>query len=294
MLKLFKNRNLVLSLSLVLGFLISDIAQYTKSLTIPSLVVIMTLSLTDISNKNMLDWRKLPKPLALGTLMCYFVLGSLILILTYLFVPEIKLRTGMILVAAGPPGAAVIPFAAILSGNLFLALLASFGAYLAALIITPLLLLLVPEAKTFPFSFLLLNLFYLIILPILVSRVLLLKKIDTIIRPIKDYIINWSFFVFIFNLIGLNKNIFLKNFNDLFLIMVIALLTTFPLFYLLQFLFKKFGIKEDEAITLILLGTIKNSAFSSALALLLFDQVASLPGAIFTTVYALFMVWLGR
>jgi len=44
---------------------------------------------------------------------------------------------------------------------------------------------------------------------------------------------------------------------------------------------------------MILLGTIKNSGFAAALALTLFDETVSLPGAIFSAVYALYMIWLG-
>jgi len=44
---------------------------------------------------------------------------------------------------------------------------------------------------------------------------------------------------------------------------------------------------------MILLGTIKNSGFAAAIALTLFDEITSLPGAIFSAIYALYMIWLG-
>jgi BASS family bile acid:Na+ symporter len=44
---------------------------------------------------------------------------------------------------------------------------------------------------------------------------------------------------------------------------------------------------------MILLGTFKNSGFAAAIALTLFDKTTSMPGAIISAVYALYMIWLG-
>jgi len=198
------------------------------------------------------------------------------------------------MVAAAPPGVAIIPFSAILSGNVLLSLFATFGAYLSAIIITPTLLLLLTKAQNFPVSQLIFNLFYLIILPIIFSRILQQEKILLFLKSWKGTIVNWGFFVVIATVIGLNQVSFFQNYHNLIIISLIALLTTFPLFYLLQLIFKKLNLKESEAISMILLGTIKNGGFAAALAITLFDQATSIPGAIISVVYALYMIWLGR
>lgn len=294
MLFLLKNRNFILSFAFFTGLFFPTLAQYTRSLTIPALALVMTVSLSDIPTENLLQWKQLSRPLLLGILLNYFLLSFLIILFTFLFIGDPTLKIGMILVAAAPPGVAIIPFSAILSGNVLLSLFAIFGAYLSAIIITPTLLILLTEAQNFPISQLITNLFYLILLPILVSRMLQHKKVLLFLKSQKGTIVNWGFFVVIFTVIGLNQESFFTNYNNLLRIALIAFLTTFPLYYLLQYIFRKLKIKEDEAVTMILLGTIKNSGFAAALAITLFDQVVSIPGAIISAVYALYMIWLGR
>jgi BASS family bile acid:Na+ symporter len=110
----------------------------------------------------------------------------------------------------------------------------------------------------------------------------------------KGTIVNWGFFVVTFTVIGLNQASFFQDYNNLLRISLIAFLTTFPLFHLLRFLFKKLNINKGDAVSMMLLGTIKNSGFASALALSLFDQGASIPGAIISAIYTIYMIWLGR
>src|SRR6056297_2731823 len=110
MFKILKNRNFILPFAFILGLSFPGLAQYTKSLTIPVLALVMTISLSSISTSNMLEWKKLSKPLILGILLNYALLGSLILLLTFVLIPEKSLRIGMILVAASPPGVAIMPF----------------------------------------------------------------------------------------------------------------------------------------------------------------------------------------
>jgi bile acid:Na+ symporter, BASS family len=295
MFQFLKNRNFILPLAFILGLAFPNLAQYTKSFTIPALALVMTISLADISTNSMLEWKKISKPMMLGILLNYILLGTVILVLTFLLIPEKSLQTGMILVAASPPGVAIMPFSAILSGNMVFSLFATFGAYLAAIIITPLMTILLTGANEFPFSALALNLFYLIILPITFSRFMRLEKIFSFLKDWRGTIINWGLFVVIFTVIGINQTSFFTDFDNLLRIAFIAFLTTFPLFYLLKLTFKSLDIKKSDAITMMLLGTIKNSGFAAALAISLFnDSSSSIPGAIISAVYAIYMIWLGK
>jgi len=65
-------------------------------------------------------------------------------------------------------------------------------------------------------------------------------------------------------------------------------------FIFLNTLLKRVGINEKDRISMILLGTLKNSGFAAAIALTLFDETTSIPGAIISAVYALYMIWLGN
>ncbi len=291
---LLKNRNFILPLAFILGLSCPALAQYTKQWTVPALAIVMTISLSEISTREMLQWKQLTRPLIMGIALNYILLGSMIILFTFLLIPETSLRTGMILVAASPPGVAVIPFSVILSGNMIFALFATFGAYLAALIITPVMTLSLAGAESFPFAGLALNLLYLIVFPMVLSRMMHAEKISSFLKPWRGTIVNWGFFVVIFTVIGLNQSSFFNDFNNLFKIALIAFLTTFPLFYLLHFFLKKLNIEESDVKTMMLLGTIKNSGFAAALAINLFDNSTSIPGAIISAVYALYMIWLGK
>jgi len=292
---ILKNRNFILPFSFILGIALPSLAVYTKSFTIPVLGLVMTISLSEISTSDMLKWRQLSKPLILGIILNYLLLGSAIILLTFLLIPEKSLQIGMILVAASPPGVAIMPFSAILSGNMVFSLFATFGAYLAAIIITPLITILFTGAIGFPFSGLVLNIFYLIILPIIFSRFMRLEKISSSLKPWRGTIVNWGLFVVIFTVIGINHASFFTDFDNLLRIAFIAFLTTFPLFYSLKILFRILNIKRSDAITMMLLGTIKNSGFAAAIAISLFNNSStSIPGAIISAVYAIYMIWLGN
>ena len=175
MFKFLGHRNFILPLAIVLGLTCPQLAQWTKSLTIPALALVMTISIAQIPTRQILKWQSLVKPLAIGILFNYLFLGSLLLILNQWFIFQEPIRIGMILVASAPPGVAVIPFTSLLAGNSILSLFAIFGTYLSSIFIMPGLILLLTGAEVFPFSKLILTLIELIILPIVFSRFLHFK-----------------------------------------------------------------------------------------------------------------------
>lgn len=293
MFKFLGHRNFILPLAFVLGFTCPQLAQWTKSLTIPALALVMTISIAQIPTRQILKWQSLIQPLAIGILFNYLFLGSLLLILNKWLIFQDPIRIGMILVALAPPGVAVIPFTSLLAGNSILSLFATFGAYLSSIFIMPVLFLLLTGAEVFPMSKLILVLIELIILPIIFSRLLLFKDFYKSIIPWKGTIINWGFFVVIFTVIGLNQKTFLEQPNILIKVSLIAFTTTFLGFILLNIILKKMGINQKDRTSMILLGTFKNSGFAAAIALTLFDETTSIPGAIISAVYALYMIWLG-
>jgi len=293
MFKFLGHRNFILPLAFILGFAFPQLAQWTKSLTIPALVLIMTISIAQIPTREILKWRSLAQPLAIGILFNYLFLASLLLIFTQWFNFSESIRVGMILVASAPPGIAVLPFTSLLAGNSILSLFATFGTYLSSMFIMPGLIWLLTGSATFPMSKLVITLLELIVLPIILSRFLLFKNFYQRIIPWKGTIVNWGFFIVFLTVIGLNQKTFLEQPDVLIKIFFIALVSTFLGFILLNILLKKIGINQKERISMILLGTFKNSGFAAAIALTLFDETASLPGAIISAVYALYMIWLG-
>lgn len=293
MFKFIGHRNFILPLAIFLGFTFPQFAQWTKPLTIPALVLVMTISIAQIPTKQILKWKSLALPFAIGILFNYLFLGSSILILSQWFVFQDYIRIGMILIASAPAGVAIIPFSSLLSGNIIFSLFATFGVYLSSIFVMPGLILLLTGAETFPLSKLILILLELIILPILFSRLLLFFQFYQSIISRKGVIVNWGFFVVFFTIIGLNQKNFLEQPNILIKISLIAVSTTFLWFIILNLILKKLGINQKDRTSILLLGTIKNSGFAAAIALTLFNEVTSIPGAIFSIIYALYLIWLG-
>jgi BASS family bile acid:Na+ symporter len=293
MFKFLGHRNFILPLAFILGFAFPQLAQWTKSLTIPALALVMTISIAQIPTREIIKWRSLAQPLVIGILFNYLFLASLLLMFTQWFNFSEQIRVGMILVASAPPGVAVLPFTSLLAGDSILSLFATFGTYLSSMFIMPGLIWLLTGSATFPMSKLVITLVELIVLPIILSRFLLFKNFYQAIIPWKGTIVNWGFFVVFLTVIGLNQKTFLEQPDILIKIFFIAFASTFLGFILLNILLKKIGINQKKRISMILLGTFKNSGFAAAVALTLFDETTSLPGAIISAVYALYMIWLG-
>ncbi len=59
MFKFLGHRNFILPLAFVLGLTCPQLAQWTKSLTIPALALVMTVSIVQIPTRQMLKWQSL-------------------------------------------------------------------------------------------------------------------------------------------------------------------------------------------------------------------------------------------
>ena len=294
MLKFFGQRNFILPLAFILGLLFPQLAQMTKPLTIPALAVVMTVSIVQIPTGEMIKLKNLMRPLALGILFNYLLLSSLILTLMYFFHFAEPIKIGVILVASAPPGIAILPFTSILAGNSALSLFAVFGTYLSSMIIMPGLIWSLIGVTSFPFSKLAIALIELIILPVILSRLLLIKDFYKRIANKKGMIVNWGFFFVFLSVVGLNRNAFFEKPDALLKLFLIAFIGTFMMYFLINKFLKKINTNQEEIVSMALLSTFKNSGFSAAMALVLFDKIAAIPSAIFTLTYAVYMIWLGN
>ena len=136
--RILRNRDFLLILSILLGLLWGQGAQWTQKIVIPALAAVMTLSTMGVSGDTFRSARALVVPALAGLAMNYAVLGSVLLGLSVLLVHEEPLRAGFILMVAVPPAIAVIPFSFLLDGDSTFSLIATIGCYLGALIIMPL------------------------------------------------------------------------------------------------------------------------------------------------------------
>lgn len=286
------NRNLIFLFALVLGFLWDTGAQYTQRLILPGLAVVMTLSTMGIGG----DAFRSPKSLLVATLIGVagnFLLHGIVLVgLSFLMIRDQSFWNGFILLASVPPAVAVIPFALFLRGNMNLALLGTIGSYLGALVITPVISLAFLGTGFISPTKLLLVLGELIIGPLILSRILVRTGLSKKIDPYKGPITNWSFFLVIYIITGLNRDIFIQQPLSIVPVAIVAILTTFVLGWIIEKIGNSLGFEKQTVTSFGLLATFKNYGLSGALALVFFNPQTAVPSTVTSAIGILYFIWL--
>jgi len=291
--KLSHNRNFILSLALVMGLFLPQASRWTHHLTLPALALVMTMSTMGISRGDFPSPRSLIIPALLGILMSYAVLGGFILGVSALFIHDKEFWNGFIVLAIMPPAVAVVPFTDLFKGNNAFSLAGTMGGYLSALVILPLVLYNSVESSRFVLERLSIAAIVLIIIPLIVSRVLRWRKIDRDIEKVKGAITNWSFFVVVYSIVGLNQDIFTRQPMRLLPVAAIALGSMFVLGLIIEWVGKLFRIDPQTTMSLVLLGTIKNYGLAAGIALSLFSKESALPATVSTIFMFIYVIWIG-
>jgi BASS family bile acid:Na+ symporter len=289
---LLRNRNAIFLLALAAGLAFPIVTPVTRHLVLPALALAMALATMEIGNDLFRKPRALIFPASLGIIMSYIILGNIIIGLAAFMISDETIWTGFILLAAVPPAVAVIPFSGFLKGNGPLSLVGTVGAYLGGLAIMPLIAVgLLSSAAFDPLQLFMVTL-ELIVLPLCVSRILIREKWRDWIAPYRGTVTNWSFFVVLYSLVGLNRNMILGQPSTLFPIAMISIVTTFILGFLIDWIGSRFHLPRETRTSLVLLGTLKNQGMAGGLALTMFSQEAALPAAVSTVVMIVYIIWL--
>lgn len=291
-LRLLGNRDFLLLSALLLGLLAGGLARYTERTILPALAVVMTLATMGVSGKVFLSPGRLIGPMLLGLAMNYGLLGSFLLGLNALLIPDPDLYLGFVIMAAVPPAVAVIPFTALLKGNAPLSLVATIGCYLGALVIMPLMTVALIGTGFVDYGKLIRIMLELILAPLLFSRILIRLKAVPRLEPYKGTIINWSFFVVVYTIVGLNREHFFSRPLSLVHPALIALGSTFLLGAAIGWVCRLFRVSRPTATSLILLGTHKNTGLSAGLSLTLFNDLAAIPSTVSTVFMLTYLIWL--
>jgi BASS family bile acid:Na+ symporter len=278
--------------ALALGLFLPQAAPIMRLLILPALAVAMIISTMDIGNDIFRHPRKLLWPALLGIVMNYLLLGGIIIALGAVLLRDEKLWAGVVLLAAVPPAVAVIPFSGFLKGNGELSLIGTIGGYIGGLVVMPLLAFTLLSPDAFDPLKLLVVILELIILPLVISRFLIWNGWNRKIAPWKGEITNWSFFLIMYTLVGLNSDVFLSLQPVLLAVAVIPLATNFILGLLIEWGGRIFRIAPPTRTSLVLLGTLKNQGMAGGLALTLFGKEAAISAAVSTISMILYIIWL--
>jgi BASS family bile acid:Na+ symporter len=288
----WRNRDFILVSAVVCGLVVGRGANWTQPLVLPALAVVMTLSTMAVRSEMLRSPRELWRPALSGLLLNYLVLGGILLGLSFLMIQEPAMNDGFVLLVAVPPAIAVIPFTEFLRGNTTYSLLATVACYLGALIITPLIALEVWGTSFIDPGLLVMVIVELIAAPLLISRVLLWTSVAARLEPIKGTITNWSFFVVMYTIVGINRELFLQRPLSLVPVVVIALFSTFLLGAVIARVGRSIGIDRSTITSLVLLGTLKNYGIAGGLALTLFSKKTAIPAAVSSVFMIVYIIWL--
>jgi bile acid:Na+ symporter, BASS family len=288
----FRNREFILFLGLVLGLLVDHGAEWTQPLVLPALGWVMTLSIMGISSRTLKTPSSMIFKALMGTVVSYGILSTVILAMAAFLVNNRELWSGFVILAAVPPAVAVIPFADFLKGDRVYALFGTTGAYLAGLLLMPLTALIFLETDIVePFSILIIIL-ELIVGPFVVSRILIRARLEKRIDPHKGPMTNWSFFLVVYTVVGLNQEHIVQDPAGLLPVALIAVCTTFLLGFVLEKICVFFNVETAVTKSVILLGTLKNYGMAAGISLALFSRETALPATVSTIFMIIYFIWL--
>lgn len=276
----------------MLGLLLDHGAEWTRPLVLPALGWVMTLSIMGISSRTFKAPGSMLFQALMGTLMSYGVLSAILLTMGALLVNDPELWSGFVIVAAVPPAVAVIPFADFIKGDRVYALFGTTGAYLAGLILMPLLALLFLETDIAEPLSILIIILELIVGPFVVSRILIRTRLDKKIDPYKGPMTNWSFFLVVYTVVGLNQEHIVHDPVGLLPVVLISVCTTFLLGFVLEKICAFFKIDAAVTKSVVLLGTLKNYGMAAGISLALFSRETALPATVSTIFMIIYFIWL--
>lgn len=288
-LKIINNRNTLLILSLVLGLTFGFGVEYIKPYTLYILALVMVFSTTSFDFKTLKDYKFFAKATLQSFVLNYIIFGTILLGLAYFLIDEKELFWGFVIIAATPPGVAVVPFTFIYKGDSNYSLVGILGVYLLAIIVSPLIIKLFVKGVDLNITKLVLVTVEIIVIPIILSRILLLKKLKPTVIKIRGKVVNWGFALIIYTVIGLNREAIFSDIELLLKISAIFIISMFVAGLLLNFLTKK-RIKRDLRVSQNLMFTIKSSGYAAGTALAVFGERSALPSAFLAVFVLLYLI----
>jgi bile acid:Na+ symporter, BASS family len=290
--KILRNRDFLLTASIVLGLFLGEGARWTEKAVLPILALVMTLAVMGVPGTIFRSPKDLILPALIGILMSYGLLGGLLLGLDYALIRDETLRAGFVIMTAVPPAVAVIPFTGMLNGDGPLSLVGTIGCYLGALVIMPLITLNLLGEGFADTTKLITIMVELILLPLAFSRLLRWSGAVKKLEPIKGALTNWSFFLVTYTIVGLNRNVFLSDPLSIAPVALIALASTFLLGFGIEIIGRLVGLDRKKVVSLVLLGTQKNTGLAAGLALTLFGDKTALPATVSTIFMIVYIIWM--
>ncbi len=289
-LRLIQNRNLILISALIFAFLLPGGANFLSNYTLYILAAVMTFSMTGIQLKLLKDYKSTLK-VSLEAILLNFILQAVILLGISFFIFDKDTFNGFVVIAATPPGVAVIPFTYTFKGNLDYSFRAILGTYLISIFLSPFIIYTFSEGVILNPMIIVGVIIKIIVIPLILSRFLLIKKIYPITEKLRGKVIDWGFALIIYTAVAVNRDLIL---NDYITVLKSAGILFFSLFGIgIFFLFIRRN-KIDKKLTVSknLILTVKSSGFAIAVTMILFEPKSAVPAAVMSIFVLLWLITL--
>ncbi len=274
------------------GLILGDKTAILKDLTIYIIGFILAISTSSASNNSFLQLKNFLKPTLVCILLNYVIYGIIVLGAAYYLIQEYYLWLGFIVIAATPPAIAIIPFSINLRGESQYAIMGVFGANLAAVFITPLVLLVFLKTEPISSAEIMKILVKILFVPILLSRVFRWKSIYPFIDKYRGNIVDYGFFLVSLTVIGVSRDLLFHNPELLIIPFSILFMMMFILGGINKLLLLRLNKPHSLVITKNLMLTVKNAGFASVVSLSLFDNyIVAIPAAILSILLPLHYIW---
>jgi BASS family bile acid:Na+ symporter len=286
--------SLLLLVAFGVGVVFPAAANTTRPFIIPVLAVALVFSTLQVPTSAIVNLRGLIKPTLVAVLFNYAIQGIVMLGAAYFLVPDPELWIGFVLIVITPPAISSIAFAELLKGNIVLSLLSVVGGYLSAFVIAPLIAITFLGQSVITPTDLLITMVELILLPLAVSRLLLITGLNKAVEKYRVLVANLMFCVSNYTAFAVNRDIFLADPDTLLNIAIVAILATFVIGYLSEYGLRVIGVSKASAVSAALMVTGKNTGMAAGIALTFFSTRASLPAAVAMGISTLYIVWLAN
>ncbi|MBN1989534.1 MAG: hypothetical protein JW783_09070 [Bacteroidales bacterium] len=290
--RIIVNRNSILVFAVIMGLAFGGFAEHVKSFNVYILAITMTFSMTGLNLKVLNKFSKVATPFIVGIFLNYIVFGAVVMLIAWLLMPTEQLFYGFVVIAAAPPGVAIIPFSYILRGKVEYAIVGVTGAFVGSILFAPLYVRLFANHSGINPLDLFFTMISLVLIPMVISQILRVKPILGVVEKVRGRIVDWGFALLIFVAVGVNRQVFFSDPTILLLVSVALFLSTFGLGFVFDYLSIKIGTESAIRVPQNMLVTIKSSGFSVFTALTLFGKEAAIPSAVLAVMVLLYLIFL--